>query len=265
MRRFYAPLHGATPVSQTYTYLQFPWPEGLRRPLPGQFLTVAVDSDPPTFLRRPFSLCSWDEENRLAGLLIQERGPASAALCRMRPGATLDLLGPRGFPFPYQHLTHDPRPYLLLGGGIGVGPLLFAAQYLSEKGAPFVICLGFREAAMIPHALLRPNWDMRLAAEAGASGMVRLGRVLDLAEEVATVPLREVWACGPLGMLRSVWEWARPRGLACSVLMEEVMGCAVGACQGCAVPVIDGRGYLRSCTEGPVFDASIVDWGALWT
>ncbi len=267
MRRFFVPLLTSRVVSESYTELRFPWPGDLRRPLPGQFLSLGVNSSPPVFLRRPFSLSGFDGSRNEAAVMVLPRGPASEALCRLRPGEMLDIIGPRGFPFPYHHNTHDPRPIVLVGGGIGVGPLQFAAQYLLERHEPVVLLLGFREPAMIPALEFPQGARVRLACEkAPLPEGVHLGKVLDLAEDFFDrEEPREVWTCGPPGMLHRLASLCLARGIACSVLMEEMMGCAVGACMGCAVPVNDGRGYLRACTEGPVFDAAIVDWEGLWT
>lgn len=255
-------------MSGAYTELTFAWPQDLRRPLPGQFLTVGFPVDGRVFLRRPFSLSGFDRKHSLARILIQPRGPGSESLCRLQPGEPLDLLGPRGFPFPYQGRRQGPVRYVLAGGGIGVGPLLFAAQYLREKGEEGVLCLGFRESRMIPHLRAAAEERHRVACESGSLPEgVRRGTVLDLVREVLAEegPPAEIWACGPPGMLRALAVLAHSAGVHCHVLMEEMMACAVGACQGCAVPVTDGRGYLRACTEGPVFDAALVDWERLWT
>lgn len=266
MRRFLTPLLESRVVSEAYTELHFAWPADLRRPLPGQFLSLGVNSTPEVFLRRPFSLCGFDEVSGQASIMVLPRGAASEALCRLRPGEILDVIGPRGFPFPFRSHPQDNRPYVLVGGGIGVGPLLFAAQYLLKRGQSVALCLGFREPWMIPRIDFPKGARIWLSCEhPPLPEGVHQGRVLDLVEDfLGQQEPREVWGCGPPAMLRSLADLCSSRDVACSVLMEEMMACAVGACMGCAVPVTDGRGYLRACTEGPVFDASIVAWERLW-
>jgi len=266
MRRFFTPLLASTVVSEAYTELKFSWPNDLRRPLPGQFLSLGINSQPEVFLRRPFSLSGWDEAKRHVRILVQARGPASEALCRMRPGEELDVLGPRGFPFPYTHSGPKQAAYLLVGGGIGIGPLLFAAQYLREKGEHVILCLGFREPWMIPLLSFPRDIVVHLSCEFGPlSPQIHQGKVLELVKQVFhDVPIQEIWGCGPPGMLKALATMSQQNQLSCYVLMEEMMACAVGACMGCAVAVRDEREYLRACTEGPVFDASLVDWEKLW-
>ncbi len=268
MRHFFTNLVKSRKVSTAYTELTFSWPQGLRRPLPGQFLTFRIHPTHNPFLRRPFSLSSWNETESLASVLIQERGPGSSALCALKPGSGLDILGPRGFSFPFKHQEGDHRPFLLVGGGIGTGPMLFAAQYLNEKQQKIRLCLGFRDINMIPSWEWPESYHAALAAEnlTQETERVQPGRVLDLVEKTFLKEGgREVWACGPTPMLKAVSDWASEKGVPCFVLVEEMMACGVGACMGCAVPVNDGRGYLRSCTEGPVFDARLIDWSKAWT
>jgi dihydroorotate dehydrogenase electron transfer subunit len=249
---------------------------------PGSFIHLGCGPGVP--MRRPLSILRADSAAGHIEVLYKVVGHGLATLARHRPGEVLSCLGPigRGFaPWP----TH--RRALLIGGGVGIPPLIFLAESLvaqtatgwqplllagSEIPFPFATRQASIRVAGMPedaaHALTMleecgvPN---RLASRAGLPGC-HGGHVTELAAHwLATLSATDraevaVYACGPPLMLRATAALARRYELPCQVSLEERMACGVGGCAGCAVPVAtpDGPAMQRVCVDGPVFDATTV-------
>ncbi len=245
---------------------------------PGQF--VQLRCGPCLPLRRPFSIQRVDRRAGWIEILYKRVGEGTRLLSEQGAGQRLALLGPIGRPF-----EPDPRrPHvLLLGGGVGMPPMIFAAQWLraqrhwhpwvflgSEVPFPFA-----PQASSLPVAGMDPAvtsamplleaWGIpsRLASGAGLAGCHR-GYVTELAERWILARRRrddvQILACGPRPMLEAVARLARRHGLPCQVSLEEFMACAVGGCAGCVVRVATAQGptMRRVCVDGPVFDARAV-------
>ncbi len=250
-----------------------PAPEVARTAVPGQF--VMVEGGPGRTTRRPFSVAGVDREQGLLRLLIQVVGPASAWLAGRAPGQEIGLHGPlgRGFALP-----PAGTGVWLVGGGIGVAPLLFLAARLRLAGCGVWAALGGRTAADIPGAdeLRGLGIEVAVATEDGSAGLPGLMTTL-VERRLAEGGSRPaaVYACGPRGMLVALARQALHAGLPCQVSVEERMACGVGACAGCTWP--DGRlapdlalrrlgpspeppgeggggGPLRVCRDGPCFE-----------
>lgn len=250
------------------------------RALPGSF--VHVDCGPEWLLRRPMSIMSADPQTGAIELLFKTVGHGTRTLAELEPGDELDLLGPIGNAFT--DIPGHPLK-ILLGGGVGIPPMIFYAEMEIARGAeaPWVIMgseLPFPFAtgpAQLPlpgapevatRALTRleangiPN---RLASLANLEGCFR-GYVTDLAEAlIKTLPKDQrdqvaLYACGPTPMLAAAAALARRLGLPCQVSLEEYMACGVGGCAGCTVEVEteNGLAMKRVCVDGPVFDAAHV-------
>ena len=274
--------HQAHPAGQWK--LRIHAPRIAARARPGSF--VHVSCDPLLAMRRPMSLMRTNADEGWADILYKEVGDGTRLLAGKRPGARLSVIGPIGRPF--EAVPGRPRA-LLLGGGVGIPPMVFLADRLrrdrsmsmfvgmgSEVPFPFdtqtsdiaVPGLGAETTATMP---LLERWGVAalLASGAGFPGCHR-GYVTDLARiwldaldddargEVA------VYACGPVPMLEACVDLAREYGLPCRVSLEEYMACAVGGCAGCAVRVRtgDGRAMKRVCVDGPVFDGHTIVFGA---
>ncbi len=235
---------------------------------PGQFVHVlCTPSGYDPLLRRPFSIHYADRDTGKMVLVYEVRGRGTKALAERRPGEVIDVLGPlgRGFGIPE---TDDGRPFLLIGGGIGVVPLYFTARTLEARfGADRVTFItGARTASLI---LCQPEFekhcrDYHVCTDDGSAGFHgfvtgRMCQCLD-AGEMCAPPI--IYACGPTPMLKAVSKLAKERNLDCQVSVEAKMACGVGACLSCVIKVRDGDSfkYVRSCHEGPVFDAGEVIW-----
>ena len=247
---------------------------------PGQF--AHLNCDPVLAMRRPLSIMRVDAEKGWVDFLYKAIGQGTRLLANRKPGDTLSLLGPIGNPF-----TFDPaRPRaLLLGGGVGIPPMIFFAEHLkntsdsrplvlmgSEVPFPFsqrpsqIMVPGIPDGVIASMPLL-DDWAVpsRLASLQGYAGCYE-GYITDLARcwlDALDTDQREevsVYACGPHPMLSAVAKLAKDYALPCQVSLEEFMACAVGGCAGCVVKVQtpDGVAMKRVCVDGPVFEAETV-------
>lgn len=270
--------HEAHPGGQYILRLQAP--ACARAASPGTFVHLRCDADIP--LRRPLSIMAAQGDEGWIEVLYKVVGHGLAALSRTAPGQSLNLLGPIGQGF---RLDPDRPRALLLGGGVGIPPLLFLADRLppamraqgaaflgSELPFPFPLV---RSRLAVPgvtdpathglaglEALGLPS---RLASQSGLPGCFA-GYVTDLARDwLRSQPAAErarmtLYACGPTPMLRATQALAREFGLQSQLCLEEFMACGVGGCAGCVVPVtVAGQRQMkRVCVDGPVFDGAAV-------
>ncbi len=219
--------------------------------LPGQFVHIRCGDD--SLLRRPISIC--DIEDGQLTIVVEARGEGTRWLWKRRPGEKLDMLGPlgRGFDLGRKNI-------ILVGGGIGVPPMLYAARACTGKA---ISILGFRNKDCI---ILRDEFESACAAVITATDDGSFG-----AQGPVTLPLKKlldkgdydaVLACGPKAMLKAVAESCASHHVPCQVSMEERMGCGIGACLVCACKTKkDGKEEMRHvCKDGPVFRAEEVVW-----
>ncbi len=227
-----------------YTVLHYRWPGPVE---PGQFVMARANGYPVTldpFLARPFSF--YDHDGEVASLLFEVRGRGTALLDHT---PRMEVSAPLGQGFRIDAIGGQAA---LLGGGVGVAPLKVLSRRLAEFGIPHDVFLGFADGATAKVAREFPG-----AGVATMDGSVGThGTVLDAVPDLAGFPV--VYACGPNPMLAAVKREAS-EGSLCQLSVEERMGCGNGSCNGCAVPV-RGRGYVRSCVEGPVFSAEVLAW-----
>lgn len=257
-------------------------PKCAARALPGSFVHLTCDPDIP--MRRPLSIMRAEPRAGWIELLYKVVGPGLRALATRKVGETVSVLGPIGRGFTVH--PERPRP-LLLGGGVGIPPMIFLTEHLcgrhdapwqplvlmgSEVPFPFttrpsrIIVPGIPEGCIAGLPLLE-EWGVasRLASRSGFPGCFD-GLVTELAEAwLAALPASqrsetEIFACGPTPMLKASARLADRLGLPCQVSLEEFMACGVGGCAGCAVPVQtpEGPAMKRVCVDGPVFDAAAV-------
>ena len=225
--------------------------EGLRA---GQFLHIQCGEG--HLLRRPISvcLCMEDAPHDTARIVFEVRGEGTHWLAQRQVGDKLNVLGPLGNGF---QITPEDR-LLLVGGGIGVPPLLGQAAYTAKKATAV---LGFRSAdrAMLVKDYQNYCKEVYLCSDDGPMGRhgfvdAQLRDILEKDKDFTAV-----LACGPKPMLKNVAKVAVEYGVPCQVSLEERMACGVGACLGCAVQMADGT-MKHVCKDGPVFDAKEVDW-----
>ncbi len=246
---------------------------------PGTFAHLTCDAELP--MRRPLSIMRADPAAGTVEFLYKIVGHGLARLAERKPGDTLSVMGPIGRPF----VPHPERPRnLLIGGGVGIPPMIFLAEALAaDSEGPWrpLVLMGSEipfPFATRPSTLLvdgmpagaiacLPELDglgvpSRLASGAGFAGCYE-GFVTELAREwlghldAGARAEVEIFACGPTPMLEAAAAVARSFDLPCQISLEEYMACAVGGCAGCTVLVQtdDGPAMKRVCVDGPVFDA----------
>ena len=224
--------------------------EGMTPEGPDQFVHVKCGHS--RLLRRPISICDWEEN--LLRIVFEVRGEGTEWLSRRKAGDRLDVLGPLGRGF---RMDREGR-YLLVGGGIGVPPMLGCAKWTAERSTAV---LGFRSAdrAMLSKDFQKSCKEIFLCSDDGSIGRHGFvdAKVRDILEK--DKDFTEVLACGPKPMLKNVAAVAAGFGVPCQVSMEERMACGVGACLGCAIQMADGT-MKHVCKDGPVFNAEEVDW-----
>jgi dihydroorotate dehydrogenase electron transfer subunit len=271
--------HLAHPGDQWILKLQAP--QCAARARPGQF--VHLQCDPRLPMRRPLSIQRVHPERGWVEFLYKTVGEGTSALSRQPIGARLSVLGPIGQPF----VLNPERPLrLLLGGGVGIPPMIFLADHLRQRGlaaqtrailgseVPFpfrprpseILWPGLPDGAIATMPLLE-DWGIacRLTSRAGIPG-VHPGFVTDLARpwlaglDPALLAQVELYACGPHAMLEACAGLAAEFQVPCQVSLEEYMACAVGGCAGCTVAVRTPAGVAmkRVCVDGPVFAADTV-------
>lgn len=232
---------------------------------PGQFASLRVSDQVVPLLRMPLSFSAVDRGAGTIELLYEARGPKSRLLSQVRDQQALSCLGPLGKGFAPPAAG---QRVVLVGGGIGLPPLLFLGARLRQQGHPEVVLLaGARNVAKhLPLADLQVAVpQVRLATDDGSLGYSGLVTEL-LAEELDAAPGSMVCACGPQGMMAAVAALCRRREVPCQVSLEEYMACGFGVCVGCVVEAADDGGagpysrYRRVCVDGPVFDALQVRW-----
>lgn len=219
---------------------------------PGQFVHVRCGEG--LLLRRPISICSWSVDGDLIRMVFEVRGEGTRWLAQRQVGENLDVLGPLGHGFQME----PQGRYLLVGGGIGVPPMLGCAKH---AGVHNTAVLGFRSASnsMLVEEFAACCESVRVATDDGSMGHHGFVDALVREELERSSDYTAVLACGPKPMLRSVAKVAEAFGVPCQVSMEERMGCGVGACLVCACKGSDGH-QKHVCKDGPVFDAKEVAW-----
>ncbi len=226
-------------------------PEMAEKAKPGQFLHILCGGD--AYLRRPISICDIID-NKLIRFVFETRGEGTKELAKREKGSKLDILGPLGNGFDIHN--DDPDAVLLIGGGIGVFPLLGLARSMDKKAT---VILGFRNKAAVVMADEFPlvSKNVFLTTDDGSCGAH--GFVTDTLNNIlASNKVSRIYTCGPTPMMQRLSEIAKENNIPIQVSLEERMGCGVGACVTCTCTVSGKR--KRVCKDGPVFDGSEVEW-----
>jgi len=220
---------------------------------PGQFLHINCGE--ARLLRRPISICSVKGEN--INFVFEVKGEGTKWLSKCRPDQKLEILGPlgNGFSFP------DGKT-IVVGGGVGTPPMLFAAEYAKQK---VTAILGFRSAdrVILVDEFKSVCDKVYITTDDGSVGTY--GAVLiPLEKLLKSGDYKAVMSCGQLPMQKAVAKMCAQYGVSCQVSLEERMGCGIGACLVCACAVKDNKSnsivMSRACVDGPVFNANDVAW-----
>lgn len=216
---------------------------------PGQFAQLQTGG---ALLRRPISIHNV-EEGRCVWFLVQTVGEGTRWFQTLRAGDRLNAVMPLGNGFG---MPGPGERVLLVGGGVGVAPLLFQGRRLREHGIPSAFLLGARSADLLLQLEeFRRVGEVFITTEDGSAG--QCGFVTQ--HSAFADPYTIVQTCGPTPMMRAVARLARERGMRCEVSLENRMACGVGACLCCVTEDRDGHNRCV-CTDGPVFRAEELNW-----
>ncbi len=263
-------------ASDTYR-VRFHCPDIARRIVPGQFLMLRLSDINDPLIGRPLALydtvLSESQDPTGIDVVYLVKGKFTSRLARCLPGQTMDVWGPLGNGFPAEPVDH----LIMVAGGIGQTPFLALGQeYLGRRrygdpprevtpSAKVTLCYGARTADLLAGVedFERIGLDARLCTEDGSRG--HHGIVTDLLEQVLAEgeSPRRIVCCGPERMMEAVAGIAAASGTPCEVSLETPMACGIGICFTCVAKIKDASGdwdYRRTCVEGPVFDATRVEW-----
>lgn len=230
--------------------LSFEAPEIAHEAKPGQFVHIKVTDGYDPLLRRPISICSIDLKQGLVTIWYQVVGKGTELLSHVKKGDTIDVMGPLGRCFDTE-LSGEKT--FLIGGGMGIAPLLFLAAQL-EKENKVTAFFGGRNRDMLEPVLELTAVEYEAATEDGSVGYK--GFVTELLQKrLETEKPARIYACGPHGMLEQVARLAKQYSLPLQVSLETVMACGVGACLGCTCEKGHSNkpGWAKVCKDGPVF------------
>jgi len=222
-------------------------------------------------LRRPFSifevLRSPDGTPTAISLLNKRIGAGTRLLYEAEPGMRLSCLGPLGRPFAP---VDPPAQAWMVAGGVGLAPFLTLAEALHARGTPMTLFYGARRGVELYRVELfeRLGAAIVLTTEDGSRGLKGLvtGPLDDALGALESSSLAQLYVCGPTAMMRAVARLAERHARPCAVSLEQVMGCGLGGCYSCVVPIRsagDATHFVRSCLDGPVFDARRIVWEGL--
>ena len=225
---------------------------------PGQFVMIQTGIGRDPLLRRPFSLHQTSSNGQIQ-IYLKNVGRGTNILAHSKVDEILDVFGPLG----RGYTIHKDRPAFLVGGGLGIAPLLFLAKSLyrsSKDNRQDLVILGGRttgEVEPLVDDFKQFGIRVHCATDDGSYGMK--GFVTDILNSEMFPENTEVYACGPDPMLARVFQICKENQAGCQVSVETVMACGMGACLGCNIPAKDGT-YTHVCIDGPVCNAEELIW-----
>ena len=220
---------------------------------PGQFVQIAIDGSKSTFLRRPISINFVDYNINEFWLLVRRAGEGTAHLLSLQSGDCLNIILPLGSSFTIP--TDKTSRLLLVGGGVGIAPMLYLGYDLKKKGYNPEFLIGARSAKDILELdELKSVGTVHISTEDGSLGE----KGLVTTNSVLNSPIDFIYCCGPAPMMKAVAKVAQNIGSECEVSLENMMACGVGACLCCVENTV--KGNVCVCTEGPVFNINQLTW-----
>ncbi len=226
----------------------------LPKMLPGQFVEVRIDDSPTTFLRRPISINFVDYASNELWLLVAAIGDGTRRLSKLHVNDTLNCVLPlgNGFTIP----SSPDEECLLIGGGVGVAPLLYLSQSIKDMGGKPTLLLGVRSKNdLVELDFFKKMGEVLITTEDGSEGekgFVTNHSILNKKQ------FHKIYTCGPKPMMMAVARYANKAHIECEVSLENNMACGLGACLCCVEKTIEGN--LCVCKEGPVFNIKKLLW-----
>ena len=256
------------PLSSDYNVLVLAAPAIAAVAEPGQFLMVKAQTGQDPLLRRPFSVFEIFRDQHgvptALSLLNKRAGVSTSHIYAAQPGQHVSCLGPLGRPFS---LVEQPTEAWMVAGGVGLAPFAMLAGALRARGVKTTLFYGARRAQELFCLDLFRNLSVELVltTEDGTAG--ERGRIIDPLEQRlagrAPGAALFIYACGPEGMLAATAKAAMRYDRPCQVSVERIMGCGLGGCYSCVVPMraeTGGFHHVRSCLSGPVLPGEQILW-----
>ena len=242
-------------LNEKYVLMKLTHQEPLPEMLPGQFVEVEVKDSKKTFLRRPISINNVDYGQNELHLLIACIGDGTRHLGQLTAGDKVNVMLPlgNGFTLP----ADQKKRHLLVGGGVGVAPLLYLGKKIKEMGAEPTFLLGARTKddllLLDQYRAIGPVYITTEDGSEGEKGFVTNHSVLN--EKHFDL----ISTCGPKPMMKAVANYAAKANIECEVSLENKMACGLGACL-CCVEKTNDKGNICICTEGPVINSRRLEW-----
>ena len=241
-------------IHERYVLIKLTDDKPLPEMLPGQFVEIRVDGSPTTFLRRPISINFVDKAQNELWLLVAAIGEGTKRLAQLQAGDTLNCLLPLGHGFTMP--TGKDEKILLVGGGVGVAPLLYMGAEMQQIGCEPTFLLGARTAKdLLMLDIFKRYGRVFVTTEDGSEG--EKGFVTNHSI-LQNEHFDRISTCGPTPMMKAVARFAREKGGDCEASLENLMACGLGACLCCVEKTTEGN--LCVCMDGPVFDVKRLLW-----
>ena len=240
-------------IHERYVLIRLTDGKPLPEMVPGQFVEVRVDGSPSTFLRRPISINFVDREQNELWLLVATVGDGTRKLAELKAGDTLNCLLPLGNGFTS---AKQGEKVLLIGGGVGVAPLLYMGAEMRDKGIEPTFLLGARTAKdLLLLDIFKRYGRVLVTTEDGSEG--EKGFVTNHSI-LQNERFDRISTCGPTPMMKAVARFAKEKGIECEASLENLMACGLGACLCCVEKTTEGN--LCVCKDGPVFNIRKLLW-----
>lgn len=228
----------------------------IKKPRPGNFFMVAVDTGLDPLLKRPFSVHRWIDGN--FQLLYRVVGKGTKILSEKKPGNSLDILGPLGKGFP---VPKKDRQVILVAGGMGIAPIFAMAENIKNKNPLLFYGTKSKKDVFLLDSFRSIGIDPIISTDDGSLG--RKGNIVRVLKNYLTrhsLPVTRyvLYACGPEIMLEALSDLASEFNIKGYIAMEQNMACGIGTCLGCIVKT--RKGHKRVCKEGPVFPIEEIVW-----
>ena len=237
-------------LNSTFFKLKLKAKENLPLIKAGQFVEVQVNSDSKVLLRRPISINDVDSQTNEISLIIQTVGQGTKELAKINEGEEINLVYPLGNGFNIE--GENP---LLVGGGVGIAPLLYLAKNFHAKGIKPKVLLGFRsQEQMIDLKEYEKYADVYISTQDGSVG----SKGLVTENEIFTQSYDTIYTCGPTPMMKAISDYSLKNNIKCYASLENKMACGIGACLCCVQNTTEG--HKCTCTEGPVFNVKDIIW-----
>lgn len=221
--------------------------------LPGQFLQILIEGSSETFLRRPISVYDFDNATGTLQMLIQVVGAGTSKVSQVKKGETINAVFPLGNSFTIPSATEK---VLLIGGGVGVAPLLYLGRAIVESGGKPEFLLGFRSNDVVLDVEEFERYGkVLITTEDGTRG---LKGYVTAHPALRSGNYSRLYCCGPDPMMKAIGSIAKELDIDCEVSLEHLMACGFGVCLCCVVPTTSGN--LCTCTDGPVFNTKVLKW-----